>query len=108
MSRQNLKDFMEKFSLSQGISADDPNFADYSGADIEIALSLAFFNTMIKHKQIPDPEDDPTISILMDLLKEQSKAVFASSPNTDVYTKLGFRRPRKERVVDLGTNKTPT
>ena len=108
MSRQNLKDFMEKFSLSQGISADDPNFEDYSGADTEIALSLAFFNVMIKHKQVPDPAHDPTIALFMDLLKEQAKAVFASSPNTDVYTKLGFRRPRKERVFNLGTTQTPT
>ncbi len=105
MSRQNLKDFMEKFSLSQGISADDKNFSDYSGADTEIALSLAFFNVLIKHKIVDD--QDPTIKIMMDLLKEQAKAVFASSPNTDVYTKLGFRRPRKERVVDLGKPKTP-
>ncbi len=98
---------MEKFSLSQGISADDPNFEDYSGADTEIALALAFFNTAIKHKRIPEPKDDPTIAFMMDLLREQAKAVFASSPNTDVYTKLGFRRPRKERVFNLGADKTP-
>lgn len=104
--RQNLEDFFEKISLAQRISFKDKAFVDYSSADTEIALSLAFFNTMIEF-EIIDKEDE-TIKILMYLLKEQSKAVFASSPTTDVYTKLGFRLPKTERRRDLGSDKTPT
>ncbi len=98
--RQNIQDFFEKISLAQRISAGDRAFKDYSGADTEIALSLAFFNTMLKFKIID--EEDETVKILMYLLKEQSKAVLASSPNTDIFTKLGFRFPKSERVLDFG------
>lgn len=103
--RQDLKDFFEKISLAQRISSKDKAFVDYSGADTEISLSLAFFNTMIKHGILESDEEgnptDPTIGLLMDLLKEQSKAVLASSPTTDIFTKLGFRVPKSERVLDF-------
>jgi hypothetical protein len=47
-------------------------------------------------------EKDPNIKLMMDMLREDSKAILASSPNTDIFTKLGFRFPKSERVIDLG------
>ena len=104
--RQNLEDFFEKISYAQRISARDRNFVDYATADIETARSIAFFNVLIE-KGLMDA-NDPNVDLLMAILREDSKAILGASPNTDIFTKLGFRYPKSERVIDLGGTKTPT
>jgi len=74
---------------------------DYSTADSEIADTLALLNVMIAMNYV-DPEEE-SVKLVMAILKEQSKASLASSPNTDIFTKLGFRYPKTERVIDFAS-----
>lgn len=106
MSKRGVEDFFQKITLGQQVSADDPVFKDYAGSDVETAKKLAFFNVLLKHGIIKPTK---TLTILIDLLKEKQKAVFASAPDTDVLTKLSLRKPQKRGGYNLaGSNDQET
>ena len=106
MSRRrtiDLYDLIERISLSQKIAGDHREYEEYSGSDTELSKKIAVLNVLIKHKILD--KNDKTIKLAKDLLCEKRKAVFASSDKTDVFTKLGFLRPRKEKKINLAIGK---
>lgn len=100
MSRRNtasIMDFFEKISLAQKIAYDDPHISEYVGSDVELAKAIAFFS-VCEDAGIIDPE---TTSLIKTIMIEQNKATFASSEKTDIFSKLGLFRPKKERSISL-------
>jgi len=94
-----IRDMFDRILLGQQISAEDANFKDYAGCDIELSRTLSQMNVLIKHKII-DPTDKG-ISLFIDLLKEEIKAIMASSDKMDNLSKLSFRQPKHRDGIDL-------
>ena len=98
-STGDIRDMFDRILLGQQISAEDPAFKDYAGCDTELSRTLAQINVFIKHKFLD--EKDPAIKLLTDLLKEEIKAVMASSDKMDNLTKNAYRQPKSREGADM-------
>lgn len=99
--RVSLKDYFDTILLGQQISAKDPNFVDYAGCDTELSLKLSRINILEQYgffQAIPES----ILAFIKDLIKEQIKAIMASSEKMDNLSKLSFRNPKAHRGIDLG------
>ncbi len=94
-----IRDMFDRILLGQQISADDPNFKDYAGCDTGLSRQLARMYVFIEHKIID--KKDPAIKLYLDLLKEEIKAVMASSDKMDNLTKNAYRQPKTRDRADM-------
>lgn len=98
--KQDLSDFgIERISLSQQISAKDPNLKHYVGSNTELARKISKIITLMEYGLLD--KNDPELNLGLDLLKGEIKAVFLSSDKTDIFSKLGFWLPRKAKELSL-------
>lgn len=87
-------EFYREASLSQQLAHRHPEFGDYAGADREISLTLALFNTLNEFGMID--LEEPGWKFVKALLNEQRKAIFATSEKVNEITKMGLQMPKAE------------
>ena len=98
MSQSRSKEwFRQGASLSQKLSAEMSEFADYAGTDPRVSLKLARLRILGQHGLID--MKDPEIELMWDLLNEDRKALFATSETTNEITKMGLMMPKKDAIV---------
>ena len=87
-------EFYKEASLSQQLAHRMPEYSEYAGSDTDISKTIALFNTLHNHKLID--LKDPNWKFVKDLLNEQRKAIFATSPKVNEITKMGLQMPKAE------------
>lgn len=92
--------FFQEASLSQKLAATEEGmiYQKLAGSDRKISDSIGFFLMLDKHELI-DIENDPNMSLMMDLLDVQRKSAFATSPHTNEITKMGLQMPKGENII---------
>ena len=89
--------FRQGASLSQKLGAKHEEYADYAGSDPKISLKLARLRILGQHKIIN--LEDSGLKLVWDLLNEERKALFATSPHVNEISKMGLQMPKKDAVV---------
>ena len=87
-------EFYKEASLSQQLAYRMPEYSEYAGSDPDISKTIALLNHLHKHKLID--LKDPNWKFVKDLLNEQRKAIFATSPKVNEITKMGLQMPKAE------------
>jgi len=87
-------EFYKEASLSQQLAHRHPEYSDYAGCDTKTSLTLARLKILGKHNIID--LDDAGIKLLVDLLNEKRKAMFATSEKVNEITKMGLQMPKAE------------
>lgn len=85
-------EFQQEASLSQQLAHKMKEYAQYAGSDPKTSLAIARLNVLIDLKII-DPEDKG-IELVMRLLQEKRKALFATSEKVNEITKMGLQMPK--------------
>ena len=98
MQSRNKNEFIQQAMLSQQLSAEMSEYADYAGSDTRVSLKLARLRILGKHGLID--MKDPEIELMWDLLNEDRKAIFATSEKTNEITKMGMQLPRSANEYD--------
>lgn len=98
MSRSKFEIYKDA-SLSQQLAKQCPEYSMYAGADPRTSLTIARLNVLIAAK-ILNPKDKG-IQLIMDLLNEKRKALFATSDRVNEITKMGLQMPRGRSEVDF-------
>ena len=89
--------FYQESSLSQKLAHRHPEYSEYAGTDQRISLKIATFKTFAHFGYID--LEEPGIKLLMYLLNEKRKAMFATSEKVNEITKMGLQMPRAEDEV---------
>lgn len=89
--------FYQESSLSQKLADKHPEYTEYAGSDPKTSLLIARLNTLIKFKLL-DPKDEG-VKLIIALLQEKRKALFATSEKTNEITKMGLQMPKPEDVI---------
>jgi len=89
--------FRQGASLSQKLGAQNEEFADYAGSEPKVSLKLARLRILGQHGLID--MKDPEIKLMWDLLNEDRKALFATSPHTNEISKMGLMMPKADKVI---------
>ena len=92
-------EFREQSTLSQQLSSVYPEFAEYAGADPHISTTIAHLKVFIKFGYLDG--EDPGVKLLLALLNERRKALFATSERVNEITKMGMQMPRVRDVVEI-------
>ena len=87
-------EFYKEASLSQQLAHRMPEYSEYAGSDPDISKTIALLNHLHNHKLID--LKDPNWKFVKDLLNEQRKAIFATSPKVNEITKMGLQMPKAE------------
>ena len=87
-------EFYKEASLSQQLAYRMPEYSEYAGSDPDISKTIALLNHLHTHKLID--LKDPNWKFVKDLLNEQRKAIFATSPKVNEITKMGLQMPKAE------------
>ena len=95
MPQQRSKyEFYKEASLSQQLAYRMPEYSEYAGSDPDISKTIALLNHLHNHELID--LKDPNWKFVKDLLNEQRKAIFATSPKVNEITKMGLQMPKAE------------
>lgn len=83
-----LQSIYQQISMSQKLSAKDPEYAEYSGGDFETAQKIALIDLIKEKKLLPDYYT-PLLDLYRAHLVKQRKAFFATIGSKEL-TQLGF------------------
>lgn len=86
--------FYQESSLSQKLAHKMPEYSQYAGTDPKTSIALSRLKIFADHKII-DPTN-PAIKLVIDLLNEKRKAIFATSERVNEITKMGLQMPKAE------------
>jgi len=89
-------EFRQQSTMSQLLGFLQPEFQELAGSDPETSESIAFFLALGNLGYVD--LKDPSIILILALLNARRKALFATSPNTNEISKLGFMLPMKKVV----------
>ena len=92
-------EFQEQTTLSQQLASIYPEFAQYAGSDPQVSVALANLNVLIKFKILNG--EDSGIKLMIAILNERRKALFATSERVNEITKMGMQMPRTRDVVEI-------
>lgn len=104
MPQSRSKDeFIQQASLSQQLAHKHSEFSLYAGCDPETSQALANLTVFAKFGII-NPEDQG-IKLVMAILDEKRKALFATSEKVNEITKMGLMMPKStdeyEEIKDV-------
>lgn len=83
-----LQNMFKEITMSQRLSAKDPEYAKYAGGDYETAQKIALID-LIKEKQLLPDYYTPLLDLYRAHLDKQRKAFFATIGSKEL-TQLGF------------------
>lgn len=99
MTKTSKYEFREQSTLSQQLASVYPEFAEYAGADPQVSTSIANLNVFIKFGYLDG--DDPGVKLLLAILNERRKALFATSERVNEISKMGMQMARTRNIVEL-------
>ena len=97
MQSRSKNEFIQEASLSQQLASMHPEFAEYAGSDPQTSTAIANLNVFIK-LGILDGESQG-IKLVLAILNERRKALFATSERVNEITKMGLQMPRAENII---------
>jgi len=71
-----------------------PEYSQYAGTDPKTSITLSRLRILAKHGIID--LNDSGIKLVVDLLNEKRKAMFATSEKVNEITKMGLQMPKAE------------
>jgi hypothetical protein len=96
------EEFIQQASLSQQLSHKHPEFQDYSGSDAKVSLTIAALKSFAHFGYID--VETPGLKLIMFLLNEQRKAIFATSEKVNEITKMGLMMPKSTDAFEATEN----
>ena len=97
MQSRSKNEFIQEASLSQQLASRYPEFAEYAGSDPQVSTAIANLNVFIK-LGVLDGESQG-IKLVLAILNERRKALFATSERVNEITKMGLQMPRAENII---------
>ena len=89
-------EFRQHATMSQLLGFLQPDFQELAGSDPETSIAIENIKILGKHKILDIKQ--PGLKLILDLLNGRRMALFATSPNTNEISKLGFMLPTKKTV----------
>lgn len=85
-------EFQQEASLSQQLAHRMKEYAEYAGSDPETSLTIARLNVLIDKKILNGKSK--VVQLILALLHEKRKALFATSERVNEITKMGMQMPK--------------